>query len=207
MSSVKYESKASPGDVVEALPVRKNFVAVESALDAVTTDNIDDGSIFTRHMATDRGAWKVVTSYPSVTLDSGVHSELKTSSALGSDFIVLPVPDTATTYIETEPGQAVLVMCGVPVAMDHVDRITKLELGLYVDTTTAATMVKVKSVDIDWANDPTVSSRAIETTFVQMFHIFEAKFDRHLIQLRIVSGSADYAMNGRGNMQVIAVRS
>jgi hypothetical protein len=207
MSSVKYEGKVSPGDAVESLPVRRNFVAVESALDAVTTDNIDDGSVFTRHMATDRGAWKIVTSYPSVVLDSGVHAELNTSSALTSDFIVLPVPDTATTYIETEPGQAVLVMCGVPVAMNHVDRITKLELGIYVDTTTAATMVAVKTVDVRWANDVTVTTRALETTFVQMFCMFVAKFDQHLIQLRIMTDSDDYDMNGRGNMQVIAVRS
>ena len=101
MSSVKYANKVSPADAVESLPVLDNFKAVETALEAVTTANIDNGSIFTRHMATDRGAWKKVTSYSSVTLDSGVHPELKRSSILTADFIVLPVPDTGTTYIET----------------------------------------------------------------------------------------------------------
>lgn len=170
-----------PGDAVITSGVDGNFSSFATDLAAVTTANIEDSSIRTRHISTARGAWKEVT----------LHTNAGTTAAPGGDTVVCPAPSSTITVTKT--GQMVLV-----VAVAQFESTATAATG----TCSADIRLSVGGVDV---RTMTIKILGPEKLQIGTSYAFVATSDQTQIQLTIKGGGATFNVVNP-EIQVIAVR-
>jgi len=175
-----------PGDAVSTLGVEGNFKSFETDLADITTANIEDDSIRTRHIAVSQGAWKEITNHVSVA----------TFTNPGGDTLMVP---PATTTTATRAGQMVLVVATAQFESTGTKGSTSCtgQITLRVRMGATGVAVAVRTMDIR-----TLSPGKLQISTV---YAFEATRDDHLIELWFEGGGVSCKVH-KPEVQVIAVR-
>ena len=173
------KSLIEPGDSLVASDVDATFKSFTTDLSGIYSSSIEDNSIRTRHIATDRGAWKEITRHK--------NTAVTTVTNPVSDTVL--VPQTASTETITETGQMVLVIATLQFACSGGDSDCQVVIKL--------DGVVKRTVNVD------VATRSKH--HISMVYAFQATANSHLIQLFAVGGGANYTLSGY-ELQVVAVR-
>tara|TARA_R100000315_G_C5212866_1_gene126659 strand:- start:438 stop:977 length:540 start_codon:yes stop_codon:yes gene_type:complete len=170
-----------PGDDVVTSHVDGNFTALANTVSAITTANIENSSIRTRHISTGRGEWKEVT----------LHTNAGTTTNPAGDTDVCPSP--ASTKTTTKTGQMVLVVA-----------IAQLESTATMGSATCSADVRL-SVDGSDVRTMTVKTVGQEKLQIGTCYAFEATSNSTEIQLTVKGGGTTFKVIDP-EIQVIAVR-
>jgi hypothetical protein len=176
---VTIKSLIEPGDSLVASDVDATFKSFTTDLVGINSEKIEDNSIRTRHIATDRGAWKEITRHK--------NTANPTQAADVSD--VTLVPQTASTETVTETGQMVLIIATFQFAAGSGD--TDCTVVIKLDGVLKRTVL----VDVATKSKHHIS----------VIYAFQASANSHLIQLIAKGGGANYTLSGY-ELQVVAVR-
>lgn len=223
MSELEYKTVPVAGEPLNAPDVRENFTDIADALGDVSEENLDTGSVFTRHVASGTVAGPGVLSLPWKEQLNITRAVTGVNGNPGKP-MALFIPDPVQS-IACQIGRPVFVIAKIPVGINSWDagsggvhawaNMGKHDVWLYADTGGggAFTLLDTKSIIIDTDRDAAGGGGASavnvfnETqTYVQMFYIFEATQIEHIVKVHVGS-SANFNFNGQATLTVIATRS
>jgi hypothetical protein len=220
MSELEYKTVPVAGEALSATGVRENFTDIADALGDVSEENLETGSVFTRHIASNTVSGPGVTALPWKEQLNITKAVTGVNGNPGKPMALL-IPDPVQS-IACQIGRPVFVMAKIPVGINSWDAGTgsyayantgQHDVWLYADTGGggAFTLLDTKSIKIDTVSPaaglPAGTAISSETqTYIQMFYIFEATQIEHIVKVHVGS-SANFNFNGQATLTVIATRS
>jgi hypothetical protein len=181
MSNIEFPHVPSYGGEIDADGVRKNFEEIQRAMSDITSHNIEQGSIFTRHIGTDTLKWKQ---------DQQI---VNASSYADNGSSGIPLTLVSPTPLQCEVGRSILAMAHIPFAQNSWNAgagVTPVHgtctLVLEADTGGGGSynIVDTKEITLGTEVGVPAASAYIGKTYIQMFAIFTATEDTHNIRVR-----------------------
>jgi hypothetical protein len=188
MSKVEFRTIPSPATARDGDAVRENYEDLSTASQAVTNENIQKGSAFTRHLSDADGAFKNLLHYETRRVETAV-------GALGGTELVLQ----PSASFGTIPGNPVLAIGKVPYRIHTRSAVSFCRIELQQQAAGAGPWITISIKDLSFFTEERVNSGAYtnEETSIDLFGLFEATAFYHQVRLVAIGtvGPTVYTQN------------
>lgn len=205
MSKVDYEYRALPGGVPSADGVLSNFEEISSAMKNITSENVERGSIFTRHVSSSSKG----VSWKRAWIDS---NNTITASNNGTDANVTLIP--MGLEVQIEQPRPILVIARFSVEQNTWDAGTtspsdgKVQVALQQTTNAGVSWTTVATTTVHLGNGPNVAAGfATENeAAVEFFGLYESTAMIHRHRL-LATSSTNYDYGSTAYIVGLAINS
>ena len=194
MSKVEFKTIPSPATARDGDAVRENYEDLSTASQAVTNENIQRGSVFTRHLSDGDGAFK--------TIISDTVGNTATDAPTGAVPLAADIPLSAPSSFATIPGTPVLAVANVPFAIANPAAVSKTAIcsvEIQQQAAGAGPWITISRKDLSFFTEYRVAtaSQSNEQTSINLFGMFEATTIFHQVRLRAmgISLGVPYTQN------------
>ena len=193
MSKVEFKTIPSPATARDGDAVRENYEDLSTASQSVTNENIQRGSVFTRHLSDVDGPFK------RVIYDTA--SNTATDAPTGAVPLAADLAFITSLPFATAPGTPVLAVAKVPFAIANpatVSKVAVCSIEIQQQAAGAGPWITISRKDLSFFTERRVATanQSNEQTSINLFGMFEATAVYHQVRLVALAGAQNYDFSG-----------